>query len=120
MFPQVSRGSEAELDEEVDLAAASDTDVGDCGLEERESSTDMVRRLLVKVRMVSVATVVAEEVDITAGCQQLRGHIGAIATAAAAARLRWGRCARSCRYSRYYSNNVGLPSDSDDLTHGGR
>ena len=33
---QVSRGSESELDEEINLAAASDTDVGDCGLEERE------------------------------------------------------------------------------------
>ena len=35
---------------------------------------------------------------------------------AAAARLRWGQCARSCRYSRYHSNNVSLPSD--DLTRG--
>ena len=45
--PQVSRGSESELDEEIILVAASDTDVGDCGLEGRESSTDMVGRLLV-------------------------------------------------------------------------
>ena len=36
MVPQVSKGSESELDEEIDLAAASDTDVGDCGLEERK------------------------------------------------------------------------------------
>ena len=36
VVPQVSRGSESELDEEIDLAAASDTDVGDGGLEERE------------------------------------------------------------------------------------
>ena len=61
MVPQVSRGSESELDEEIDLAAASDTDVGDCGLEERETSTDMAGILLVGVRMVSVATVAEEE-----------------------------------------------------------
>ena len=72
----------------------------------RESSIDMVGRL--GVQMVSVATVAEEEVDNSS-------YIGAIA-----ARLRWGRCARSCRYSRYYSNNVGLPSDSDDLTCGER
>ena len=38
--------------------------------------------------------------------------------AATAAGLRWGQRARSCRYTRYHSNNVELPSD--DLTCGGR
>ena len=36
---------------------------------------------------------------------------------AAAARLRWGRCARRYRYSRCHSNNVGF---REDLTCGGR
>ena len=59
----------------------------------------MVGRL--ETLMVGVATVPAEGIDITA-----------------AARPRWGRCARICSYSRYHNNKVGLPSD--DLTRGGR
>jgi len=39
--------------------------------------------------------------------------------AAAADRLRCGRCARNGRYNRYHSNNVGFLR-SDDLTCGGR
>ena len=74
VVPQVSRESESELDEEINLAAASDTDVGDCGLEGRESSTDMVGRLLVGVRMVGVATVAGEEFDITAATRPHWGH----------------------------------------------
>ena len=62
-------------------------------------STDMVGRL--GVWMVGVVTVtVVEEID----CSYV------VAFATAAARLRWGRCARSCRYCK----DVGLPSD--DLT----
>ena len=71
-------------------------------LEERVG-TDMVGRL--GIWMVSVATVAVEGID----CSYV------VAFAAAAARLRWGRCARSCRYNRCNCNKVGLPS-GDDLT----
>ena len=65
MVPQVLRGSESELDEGLDFAAAGDTDVDKRGVgRERERvGTDIVGRL--GVWMVGAATV-AEEVDITA------------------------------------------------------
>ena len=68
----------------------------------------MVGRL--GIWMVGVAAVAVEEID----CSYVT-----VAAFAAAARLRWGRSARSCRYNRCHCNNVGLPS-GDDLTRGRR
>ena len=54
-----------EFDEEIVLAAAGDTVVGICRIDERERvGKDLVGRL--GVWMVGMATVAAEEVDITA------------------------------------------------------
>ena len=90
------------------MAVAADTNVGKCGVgRERVLGTDMVGRL--RIWMVGVATVAVEEIDCS--------YVAAFATAAA--RFRWGRCARSCRYNRCHCNNVDLPS-GDDLTRGRR
>ena len=95
----VSRWSESELNGEINLAVAADTNVGKCGVGRERVGTDMVGRL--GIWMVGMATVAVEEIDCS--------YVVAFA-AAAAARLRWGRCARSCKYNRCHCNNVGLPT----------
>ena len=102
----VSRWSESDFDEEIDLVAPADTNVGKCGAGRERVGTDMIGRL--GIWMGGVATVAVEEID----CRYV------VAFAAAAPRLRWGRSARSCKYNRCHCNNVGLPSD--DLTRGRR
>ena len=72
--------SESDFDEEIDLAAAADTNVGKCGVGRERVGTDMVGRL--GIWMVDVATVAVEEIDCS--------YVVAFA-AAAASRLRWGR-----------------------------
>jgi len=58
VVPQVSGGSELKLDEEISLAAAGNTDVGRCRVEEVGTNMiDMVGEL--------EGTVAAEEVGIT-------------------------------------------------------
>ena len=99
--------SRDDFDEEIDLAAAADTNIGKCGVGRERAGKDKVGRL--GIWMVGMATVAVEEID----CSYV------VAFAAAAARLRWGWCARSCKYNRCHCNNVGLPS-GDDLTRGRR
>ena len=57
VVPQVSGGSDQELDEEIGLAAAGNTDVGRCRVEEVGTMTYMVGEL--------EGTVATEQVGIT-------------------------------------------------------
>ena len=109
MVPQVLRGSESELDEGLDFAAAGDTDVNKRGVgRERESRYRYGR----KTRSLDG---VAEEVDITAatlGSLLLLIGLGGIGVLEAVG--------NRYTHSRCHNNEVDLPSDDPSLTHGGR
>ena len=70
--------SESELDEEINLAVAADTNVGKCGVGRERVGTYMVGRL--GIWMVGVATVAVEEIDCS--------YVVAFAAAAAAGSVR--------------------------------